>query len=263
MRFLLLPLLFLLPACAPPPEPVVYAPPALPQISGVISGQQEVSGEMVLVDDLRILPGSSLTFAAGSLVWVRPAESTKMDPEYLSSLTEILVAGSLHFAGNSEHPVRFQPLKPADPVAEGDPLWAGIELLPGSSAELSGFELHRADVGVLVQQADARLSGGKFHHCRNGLVIQNGARLSAEKLQVRNGEVGLFCWDKAVLALADSDFSAQQEEGLYLAANCTARMRSVVSRNNAVGLVAAGSFWPGLELRENRQPQLQLQGGGR
>ncbi|ORJ61585.1 hypothetical protein [Geothermobacter hydrogeniphilus] len=262
MRFLCLAFLLpLLMSCAQPPSPRLYAPTPLPRLSGVIHGQVEVSGEMVLADDLRIPAGSSLTFAPGSLVWVRPAESTKIFPEYLSSLTEILVRGTLRISGNRQNPVRFLPLQPLDPVADGDPLWAGIELLPGAVASLSGFELRRADVGLLVQQAEVSLSGGRLTGCRYGLLLQEGARLTAERMDVRQGEVGLFCSGDAVLALSDSSFSLMDEEGLYLDRQCTVRLRQVVSRDNDVGLVAADHFRPGLTLIDNRLPRLYLGGG--
>lgn len=262
MRLLLLCLFALLfGGCASPPEPALYAPAPLPQLSGVVKGHLDISGEVVLVGDVRIPAGSSLRLAPGTLVWVRPAESTKIAPEYLSSLTEILVQGNFLIAGNSQRPVRFLPLKPLDPVAADMPLWAGIEFLSGASGTLSGFEMQRADVGVLVQQADVTVSGGRLTGCRHGLVLQDDARLSAERLTVEKGEVGLFCAGNGVLSIADSSFSQQDEEGLYFARQCRARMRQVVSRKNGVGLVAAGDFWPGLTILDNHLSHIQLQGG--
>lgn len=261
MRLLWLAAALLLCSCSPPPEPWTYHPDPLPQFSGVISGQVELSGELVMVDDVRVPAGSSLTFLPGTLVWVRPAESTKIDPEYLSSLTELQVQGLLRIAGNGSDPVRFLPLKPLEPVADGAPLWAGISLLPGAVGELSGVELVRAESGVLAQQAEASLYGVRMTDCRTGLTIQSGARLTAERLQVQGGETGLFCWGESVVAVSDSLFSGLDEEGLYLSRECRSRLKQVVLKENAIGLVAPEGAHPGLVFEQNGEDIRSLNGG--
>jgi len=247
--------------CSPPPGPGVYAPPPLPQLSGVVRGQVEISGEVVLADDVRVPSGSSLRFAPGSLVWVRPAESTKIDPEYLSSLTEVLVEGRLVIAGNSAAPVRFLPLKATDPVPDGDPLWAGFELLPGATGDISGLEMARADVGLLIQEAEASLFGVRMEGCRYGVLMQDAARFTAEKFTVDEGEVGLFCAGSGILALAESRMQNLDEEGRYLASDGTVRLHGVSSSDNGVGLVGSARFLPGLELSGNRRDRVLLGGG--
>ena len=87
-RFVLLSLL-LLTACTPPQPGQPDSPPR--EISGVVNGDMQLSGRVVLAGDMLVPVGSRLTIAAGTVVTVRPSAATKIDPEFLSSQTELLV----------------------------------------------------------------------------------------------------------------------------------------------------------------------------
>lgn len=258
-------LLCLLPvACAPPP--VAEVPPAAeasstarPELSGTVTGVRILRGELELAGDLRVPAGSRLLIEPGTTIWVRPSESTKIDPEYLSAQTEILVQGELEIRGSESEPVRFRALPSADPVEPGDPLWAGIELI-GGRAHLEHLELERAETGVLVQGGTAEVNAARLVTCRTGLAVQAGGHLTLAKSSLNGGETGLFCWAGSSLNLSDSLIADQDEEGLYLANGCSSTLSDTLLRHNDRGLVAPGEV-AGLRFEDNRRDVLPLANG--
>ena len=79
-------------------------------------------GEITLSDDLLVPSGVTLSIAPGTTIIINPAESTRIDPEYISHYSEIVVRGSLRVDGTALEPVSFQLGK----TGEGDDRWAGI-----------------------------------------------------------------------------------------------------------------------------------------
>ena len=63
------------------------------------------SGEVLVSEDVLVLPGVTLTISGGARVIVSPSESTQTQPEFLSPLTEITVRGALVVDGSAEKPV--------------------------------------------------------------------------------------------------------------------------------------------------------------
>lgn len=211
---------------------------SLPQVSGTLTQDLELSGRVLLVDDLRVPAGRTLHIAAGTTLYVRPAESTKIDPEYLSPLTEILVQGELDITGTSQEPVEFLPLDPLDPVADNEPLWAGITVAAGGQAQLSGVFISRADSALLVS-GSAQISDSRIRGSRYGLTAQHHGSLHVQGVQVSGGETGLFCWGGALLQLSDSTIENQDEEGLLLGDGCDAGFSGLSLFDSNVGIAAA------------------------
>ena len=70
-------------------------------------------GEVRMEEDVLVAPGVTLTIAAGTRIVVQPADNTKIDPEYLSHQTELLIRGRLLVNGTDAGRVSFR--------AEGGP----------------------------------------------------------------------------------------------------------------------------------------------
>jgi len=244
MRLLLLSLL-LLTACAPPPA-VPEAPPL--EVSGVVNGELLLSGRVLLAGDLLVPAGSRLTIAAGTVVTVRPADATKIDPEFLSSQTELLVRGSLRIEGTAAAPVVFE-VEPAEVV---DAQWAGILLDRASDSRLRHVRIAAADSGVLLIASDAELAQLDIRGCRYGVIVQSGKPVVRETT-VADGEGGVFIWDAAEPRLEALDIHDNAEEGLMIARGCQPQLIAVDIAGNDIGVVAPeGLDLSGLHLHGNR-----------
>ncbi|TYO99619.1 hypothetical protein EDC39_102142 [Geothermobacter ehrlichii] len=241
MRMLILFLfgfVLVLAGCAPE-APRFYRPEPLPRLAGVIGGQLHLSGEVVVADDVRIAPGAELVIEPGTTLWIMPAGSTKIEPDFLSPRTEILVQGRLRIAGSEEEPVRFATLRPQLDVAPGDPLWAGIIVVDGGRAELSHVRLQAADYGLWLLEGEGRLRAVEFADCRYGIAVQAEGHLELADSLLRGGEIGLFCPGPGAVQLRQVRFDGQDEEGIHIGSSCRIAGEDVAVERARVGVAAA------------------------
>ncbi len=261
MRHFLIIFLLTLTACAPAAfvaEPYLSPPPApvlLSPISGVLTGETVLQGEYLLVSDLLIPKGSRLIIKSGSSIYVRRAEVTKIDPEFLSSMTELLIRGSIQIEGTPAAPVRFFP---EQKTTLADPAWAGILLDNAEASSIRYSQISGAETGLLMIDAEVDLSDSRLEMNRYGVVIQSGSPLLERNL-ISNGEGGLFIWQGAAPKLVENIIRQNEEEGITIDRSS----RPVLSRNrsqhNAIGLVSATLFTSdALQLSENTTAWRQL-----
>lgn len=224
----LLPLLLALCACVSAP-----ARPAAPAtIAGVLSGETILSGEVVLAGDVLVPRGSTLIIRPGTTLRVRVAESTKIDPEYLSSSTELLVRGSLRIEGTSQQPVRFLP----GPMPEGaDVAWAGIILDGATDSRIAGARIERAETGILCIGASPEIRDCLLSGCRYGLALQRSSPSVLDNC-IENGEGGVFCWLASNPLLAGNRIAGHAEEGIFVDRSSRPRLGRNTVTGNAVGL---------------------------
>lgn len=218
-------------------------PPVPPQqeISGVISRDLTLSGEILLTGDLLILPGRTLTLLPGTTMHVRSAESSKIDPEYLSSFTEILVRGTLQAEGTAEAPISFFPETPG---RDGEIAWAGIIFDRTAAGSLCHVRIEGAEQGVLAIAAAPQLTENTIRHCRYGIVVQSSGTAVISNNQIEAGEGGLFVLAGATPNIVGNHISGQAEEGLFV----DAASRPHLGRNeisaNAIGLLLHNAALP-------------------
>lgn len=254
-RLIILLAVLLLTACLPtPPTPAVPVSP--PQFSGVLSGTTVLAGEVEMSDDVLVPAGSTLVLRAGTTVLVRPSESTKIDPEYLSSMTELLVRGRLRIEGTAEAPVRFLPLgQPA-----GEIWWAGIALDGADESSIEGAELSGAETGILCLRSSPRLQGNRLYGCRYGIIVQLESHPDILDNRLEAGEGGVFCWRGSAPLLAGNRIANHGEEGLFVDLGSRPRLGRNQITGNAVGV----ALYPrdldlaALELVGNRQDRQWL-----
>jgi parallel beta-helix repeat protein len=231
MARLLLPgLLLLLTACT-------VTPPALSprqELSGVISSDLTLSGEVLLTGDLLILPGRTLTLQPGTTVRVRKSESTKIDPEYLSSATEILVHGRLQAAGTAGAPIAFLPETPG---SAGEVVWAGIILDRAAGSIISHARIEGAEQGILAIAAAPRLADNTIINCRYGIVLQGPGSAAVYNNRIEAGEGGLFVLAGASGDVVGNHITNQVEEGLFVDATSTPHLGRNEISGNAIGLL--------------------------
>lgn len=227
----LLPVLLALAACVSgPADPA--APTAPMVIAGVLSGETLLSGEVVLAGDVLVPRGSTLIIRPGTTVHVRPAESTKIDPEYLSASTELLVRGSLRIEGTLQQPVRFLP----GPLPDGvDVAWAGIILDGATGSRIAGAQIERAETGILCIGVSPEIRDSLLTGCRYGLALQ-GSSPSVLDNRIEKGEGGVFCWLESNPRLSGNRIAGHEEEGIFVDRSSRPHMGHNTVTGNAIGL---------------------------
>lgn len=256
MMFLVL---WLVAACA---APTTITSDALPQFSGVLLQNQTISGEIILAADLLIPEGRILTILPGTTIYVKPTPSTKIDPEWLSAETEMLVRGTLRIEGTSDQPVTFVPL---DKKADQDVAWAGILFDRSVDSVVRHAQIFQAETGILCIDSSPLIQENLIVESRYGLVMQNGSSPSVSDNMIGNGEAGVFCWTNSSPELRSNQIAGNEEEGLFIDRSCNPLLDDNRILKNDIGLAA---YDPGLRtlvgsLAGNREDfrQLREEGG--
>jgi len=153
-------------------------------------------GEVRMAEDVLVPAGVTLTIAAGARIMVEPADSTKIDPEYLSHQTELLIRGRLLVNGVDGGRVRF--------LAEGGPapsLWAGI-IVDSGEVRLGNTDLQDAEAALTVVAGQADLTGCRLTGNRYGLVSQSErAGVTAVASRIDKNDYGVMAFDGAQVSL--------------------------------------------------------------
>jgi len=152
-------------------------------------------GEVLVEDNILVPPGVTLTVSAGTVINIIPADNTKTDPEYMSSLTEITVRGTLNVEGTSEGPVVFR-LSPAE---KSKGAWAGI-IVDGGTASLRSCTVQEAEIGIWALAGKVDLRGVTLSANHYGLVAQQkGTVVSLIESRISGNEYGLLELNGAVV----------------------------------------------------------------
>jgi parallel beta-helix repeat protein len=238
MRFFLMLSLFSLSACAVPADrPVADLQTDATtyiQIGGILIGETVLDGRYLLTNDLLIPEGSRLIIKPGSTVLVRRAELTKIDPEFLSSMTEILIRGELQIEGTDVEPVHIVSEKDPNP---SDPAWAGILLDNAATSSIQHALISGAEIGVLMIHAEIELLDSQLTNNRYGVIIQSGQPV-LQRNQICLGESGVYLWNGATPVLIENVMKQNQEEGLYIDRTSRPILSGNLSVQNALGLVS-------------------------
>ena len=144
----------------------MFFQPLSPASAGILLEDTLWQGEVLLAENIVVPRGVTLTIGSNTVVTVTASESTKTDPEYMSSLTEITVRGTLIIDGTAENPVVFR----LDRKEKSDS-WAGI-IIDGGTARLNFCTIQDAETAVWATGGTVHLHGSTLAGNRNGMVIQ-------------------------------------------------------------------------------------------
>ncbi len=152
-------------------------------------------GEVLVEDDILVPGGVTLTVKKGTRVLVKPAESTKTDPEYMSSMAEITIRGRLVVEGTSDNPVMFQV-----EASEGqNGSWAGI-IIDGGNAQLVSTVIQDANTGVWIVSGTVALRDSTLTSNRYGLVAQREkSEVNVTRSRITANDYGLVSLNGAVI----------------------------------------------------------------
>lgn len=157
-------------------------------------------GEVLVEENLLIPRGITLTVKPNTTVKVNPADGTRTDPEYMSSLTEITVRGTLLIEGDPAAPVVFR----LNPLEGMDDVWAGI-IIDGGTARIRSCTIRDAESGVWIVAGKVDLFGSTLTSNHYGLVAQRETTsVSLSESVVTGNEYGLLALNGAIITQKDS-----------------------------------------------------------
>lgn len=232
-RFLLV-LLMLMPiSCVPLPHSPAAEPRQRLAIGGVLATDTVLDGDYLLTADLQVPAGITLTILPGSSIAVVASDSTKIDPDYLSKETEILIRGRLLAQGTAARPIRFM----VDSGDKSQILWAGLAFVDSLGSRLEHLQIEQAETGILCLDSSPQLRFVQVLRSRYAILLQQHSSPVISDSLLSAGEAGLFCWDQSAPTVERTVITGNQEEGVYLGRGCAAELRENLISENDRGLV--------------------------
>ena len=233
IRWLTVPLLLLLFSCAPLPSQQINEVVQRETLGGVLTTDTLLDGDYLLEADLQVPAGITLTISPGSSILVVPSDSTKVDPEYLSKETEVLVRGRLLARGTAAKPILFVTAgKDKNQVQ-----WAGLQFVSSQDSQLEHLLIEQAETGILCLDSSPQIHFVQILRSRYGILLQQNSHPLISNSLLADGEAGLFCWDQSAPVLQRTTISGHQEEGIYLGRDCKAELRENLIKKNDRGIV--------------------------
>lgn len=212
---------------------LVQADDLVTEYSGAYAGDLVWEDVVTMSGDVLILEGGSLTIRPGTQVNVFPAEGTKIDPEYLSSQTELLVRGKLEILGTATAPVRFVLIERNDLE---EIAWSGITLDRASQSRILHTQLERADIAIRCVASSPEIKGNRITNSRYGIVAQQKSHPKILDNLLADGEGGIFCWKGSNPYLFGNVIKGHDEEAVFVDAESRPRFDRNTISGNAIGL---------------------------
>ncbi len=203
------------------------------EFSGAYAGDLVWEGTVTMTADVLVLEGGTLTVLSGTQVNVVPAEGTKIDPEYLSSQTELLIRGKLDIQGTTEAPVRFVIVETSltEEIA-----WSGITLDRAAESSLRNVELERADTAIRCVESSPEIEGARIANCRYGIVAQEQSHPKILGNVIADGEGGVFCLRGSNPYLLHNQITGHDEEAVFVDASSRPWLDRNTISGNSIGL---------------------------
>ncbi len=194
------------------------------------------SGRVTISDDVLVPEGVTLTVLPGAIISIDQSERTKTDPEYLSSLTEITVRGSLRVEGDKGDTVVFH-VKRKD--FQG--LWAGI-IVDGGTVNISSSRLENAETGIHVIKGYLKIKDSLIRNNRYGLVADKEATVKVESTSISENSYGVYEFTGSKVSYRKAVVKDNSKKDLYLYGTnlkrgIRSRSKSKVLKKSAHGCV--------------------------
>jgi hypothetical protein len=228
-------------ACAAPGYRGAEIGAAPATVQGKLLADGVWRGTIVLADDFQVPRGRTLRILAGTRVLVRPADTSKTEPEYLDNATELLVRGRLLVEGTASRPVLFEPLPVAGP--EGDSGWGGI-IFDGGGGEIRHARLSGAETGLTLLAASPSIADTLISGVRQGVVIHRGSAPRLTRVSVQAEEGGIACWPGSAPTLERVDVRAGEHEGLLVAPDAAPHITGSSFAGKSADVLRGGAATP-------------------
>ncbi|MEW6427532.1 MAG: right-handed parallel beta-helix repeat-containing protein [Thermodesulfobacteriota bacterium] len=163
---------------------LLAAIPAATGYAEVLTADAVWRGEVLLEEDVVVAEGVTLEVAPGTVITVQPADSTKIDPEYLSHQTEITVRGRMTVGGDVNAPVRI--------VSADRDKWGGI-IVQGGRLELRHVTVSGAETAIHVIDGTLRAQGMSLRGNQYGCILHGrDAAATLTGSEITENDYGLF-----------------------------------------------------------------------
>jgi parallel beta-helix repeat protein len=178
--------------------------------AAVLSSDTVWAGEVIVSEDILVPAGVTLTIMPGTTIRVALSDSTKMEPEYLSPLTEITIRGKLMAEGTKGAPISFV-------RAEGDESgnWSGI-IIDGGTVHLRSCRIQDAETGVYALKGALLVEDSVITKNHYGLVAQgHETTASIKESRVTENDYGLLSLNGAEIDTNSSTITDNRKKDSY------------------------------------------------
>lgn len=181
-------------------------------MSTTLTSNTSWSGKILVEQDILVPEGVTLRVAPGTIIRVAASDSTKTDPDFISSQTEIIVRGTIVVDAKAEAPVVF---KGTD---EKRATWAGI-IIDGGKATIHAATISDAETGVTVLKGVLAMSGSLLRKNRYGMVLHGpDAVAQARGNRLEENEYGLLLLNGARIDSKDNIVANNRKKDSYVSA---------------------------------------------
>ena len=194
--------------------------------------------------------GRTLRILAGTRILVRPADTTKTEPEYLDNATELLVRGRILVEGTASRPVLFEPL-PVAAGGEDDSRWGGITF-DGGEGEIRHARLTGAETGLTLLGSSPSISDLNISGVRQGIAVHRGSAPRLLRVTVAAEDGGVACWPGSSPVLEALDVRAGEHEGLFVAPDAAPRITGSSFAGNSADVLWGAAGDPPPDFSEAR-----------
>lgn len=168
------------------------------------------SGEVLISEDILVPEGVTLTIKPGTIIKVKPTESTRTDPEYMSPLTEITIRGALNAEATREAPIMFILNKGDESTG-----WAGL-IIDGGTAHLRSCIVQHAETGISVINGLLSLEASVISENRYGIVAHGEeTKVNIRSSKVIKNDHGIFSFRGAKVENKNSIVQDNVKKDLY------------------------------------------------
>jgi hypothetical protein len=158
----------------------------------VIQADAVWEGEINLKEDVLIPPGVTVEVRPGTVIKVWPAENTKIDPEFLSHQTEILVRGTFNVSGSAGALVTIK-LGGDD----SEQRWAGL-IVDGGQVKIEHCRIQGAETAGNIIKGSLEMKNVLLTENRYGIVAYGkGSQISLVDTDIQKNDYGVLAFNGA------------------------------------------------------------------
>ncbi len=222
--------------------------PVAQPVKGVISQDTLWQGEVAIDKDVVVLSGVTLSIAPGTVVRFKKSKSTRVDPRFLFTTTELIIRGSLLAEGTPEQPILFTSAEEQPQMED----WAGIILDGAEASIIKHCRLEFAQTAVYCINASPKIEHNVFSHNKYGIICQLGSLPQIQQNEISAGEVGIACWDGSAPKIMENRIFDNQQAGILWGTGATPWFEKNLIQGNRYGIFGGEEYiWTTNQIEHN------------